>query len=31
MALVDGLRPTYEWIRMQVMHDALASNRAVQG
>src|SRR5580700_3746660 len=31
MALVDGLRPTYEWIRMQVMHDARASNRAVQG
>src|SRR5277367_4718996 len=30
-ALVDGLRPTYEWVRMQVMHDARASNRAVQG
>ena len=30
-ALVNGLRLTYEWIRMQVMHDARASNRAAQG
>src|SRR3989441_8320858 len=30
-ALVTGLRPTYEWIRMQVMHDARASKHAVQG
>jgi GDP-D-mannose 3', 5'-epimerase len=30
-ALVNGLRPTYEWIRMQVMRNARASERAVQG
>jgi GDP-D-mannose 3',5'-epimerase len=29
-ALVDGLRPTYEWIRMQVMRNARASEHAVQ-
>ena len=30
-ALVNGLRPTYEWICMQVMRDARASKHAVQG
>jgi nucleoside-diphosphate-sugar epimerase len=30
-ALVNGLRPTYEWIRMQVMRNARASEHAVQG
>jgi nucleoside-diphosphate-sugar epimerase len=31
IALVDGLRPTYEWIRMQVMRNARASEHAVRG
>jgi GDP-D-mannose 3',5'-epimerase len=30
-ALVDGLRPTYEWISMQVMRNARPSEHAVQG
>jgi GDP-D-mannose 3', 5'-epimerase len=30
-ALVNGLRPTYKWICMQVMRDARASNQVVQG
>jgi GDP-D-mannose 3', 5'-epimerase len=30
-ALVNGLRPTYEWIRTQVMRDASASKHAPQG
>src|SRR5262249_52082285 len=29
-ALVDGLRPTYEWVRMQVMRTAPTSGHAVQ-
>jgi GDP-D-mannose 3', 5'-epimerase len=30
-ALVNGLRPTYEWIRTQIMPDARASKHAVEG
>jgi GDP-D-mannose 3', 5'-epimerase len=30
-ALIGGLRPTYEWIHMQVMRDAGASTHATQG
>jgi GDP-D-mannose 3', 5'-epimerase len=30
-ALVNGLRPTYEWVCMQVMRDARGSKHAVQG
>ena len=30
-ALVDGLRPTYEWVRAQVMRNARPGEHAVQG
>jgi nucleoside-diphosphate-sugar epimerase len=29
-ALIDGLRPTYEWIRMQVMRNRREDGRLVQ-